>query len=89
MMARAPDPGVAASLAAFSQSVGYLVSSAGPLEVGLLHTVTGSWSIPVTLLLVLCAVGLVAGVLAARPLVLPLPGPAQSPTRVSGTGAPR
>jgi MFS transporter, CP family, cyanate transporter len=71
MMARAPNPGVAASLAAFSQSVGYLVSSAGPLEVGLLHTVTGSWSIPVTLLLVLCAVGLVAGVLAARPLLLP------------------
>ena len=53
MMARAPNPGVAASLSAFSQSVGYLVASAGPLEVGLLHTATGSWDIPVALLLVL------------------------------------
>jgi MFS transporter, CP family, cyanate transporter len=93
MMARTPNPGVAASLSAFSQSVGYLAASAGPLEVGLLHTATGGWSIPVTLLLVLCAAGLVAGVLAARPLVLPPgdrpPGDQQSPTRVSGTGAPR
>jgi CP family cyanate transporter-like MFS transporter len=71
MVARAPDSGTAASLSAFAQSVGYLVASAGPLEVGLLHTATGSWDIPVTLLLVLsvleCAVGLAAG----RPLVLP------------------
>jgi CP family cyanate transporter-like MFS transporter len=71
MMARAPNPGVAASLSAFSQSVGYLAASAGPLEVGLLHTATGSWDIPVLLLLVLCAVALAVGVLAARPLVLP------------------
>jgi CP family cyanate transporter-like MFS transporter len=87
MMARAPNPGVAASLSAFSQSVGYLVASAGPLEVGLLHTATGSWDIPVMLLLVLSAAELVVGVLAGRPLVLPAaPGAKQSPTRVSGTG---
>ena len=49
MMARAPDPGVAASLSAFAQSVGYLVASVGPLMVGLLHTATGSWDIPVSL----------------------------------------
>jgi CP family cyanate transporter-like MFS transporter len=71
MMARAPNPGVAASLSAFSQSVGYLVASAGPLEVGLLHTATGSWDLPVALLLVLSAAELAVGVLAARPLVLP------------------
>ena len=44
MMARAPDAGTAASLSAFAQSVGYLAASAGPLEVGLLHTATGSWT---------------------------------------------
>ncbi len=81
MMARAPSPSVAASLSAFSQSVGYLAASAGPLELGLLHTATGSWNIPVTLLLVLCAAELVVGLLAARPLVLPEdpvpPGPAK------------
>ena len=71
MMARAPDPGVAASLSAFSQSVGYLVASAGPLEVGLLHTATGSWDIPVVLLLVLSVCELAVGILAGRPLTLP------------------
>jgi CP family cyanate transporter-like MFS transporter len=75
MMARAPDPGAAASLSAFAQSVGYLVASAGPLELGLLHTATGSWTIPVVLLLVLCGCGLAVGLLAARPLLLPA-GPA-------------
>ena len=90
MMARAPDPGVAASLSAFAQSVGYLVASVGPLVVGLLHTATGSWNIPVVLLLVLAVVELAVGVLAGRPLVLSAgqSGP-RSPTRVSGTGRSR
>jgi MFS transporter, CP family, cyanate transporter len=83
MMARSPDPGIAASLSAFAQSGGYLVASAGPLELGLLHSATGSWNIPVTVLLVLCGFGLAVGILAARPLLLPAQ---QSPTRVSETG---
>ena len=70
-MARAPDPGTAASLSGFAQSVGYLVASAGPLEVGLLHTATGSWNIPMVLVLILAGIELTVGVLAARPLVLP------------------
>jgi MFS transporter, CP family, cyanate transporter len=45
MMARSPDPGVAASLSGFSQSVGYLVAATGPLAVGLIHTATGSWNL--------------------------------------------
>ena len=90
MVARAPDPGVAASLSAFAQSAGYLVARAGPLELGLLHSATGSWNIPVALLLVLCGGGLVVGMFAARPLVLTLPGNQPNPTRVSETGpAPR
>jgi CP family cyanate transporter-like MFS transporter len=90
MLARAPDAGVAASLSAFSQSVGYLVAAAGPLMVGLLHTATGSWTIPVALLLALGGAELATGLLAARPLLLPA-GPAPpadgdaSPTRVSET----
>jgi len=91
MMARAPDAGVAASLSAFSQSVGYLVASVGPLMVGLLHSATGNWNIPVALLLMLCAAELATGLLAGRPLVLPAgtasSGPeARNPTRVSETG---
>src|SRR5690242_8172900 len=91
MLARAPDAGVAASLSAFAQSVGYLVASAGPLVVGLLHSATGSWNLPVALLLVLCAAELATGLLAARPLQLPSVTPPPAPetrntTRVSGTG---
>jgi CP family cyanate transporter-like MFS transporter len=83
MVARAPNPGVAASLSAFAQSAGYLVASAGPLEFGLLHSATGSWNIPTAVLLVLCGGGIVVGIFAARPLMLPS-GP--STTRVSETG---
>ena len=91
MLARAPDAGVAASLSAFAQSVGYLVASAGPLVVGLLHSATGSWNLPVVLLLVLCAAELATGLLAGRPLQLPSVTPPPAPetrntTRVSGTG---
>jgi MFS transporter, CP family, cyanate transporter len=91
MLARAPDASVAASLSAFAQSVGYLVASAGPLVVGLLHSVTGSWNLPVTLLLVLCAAELATGLLAGRPLQLPSVTPPPAPetrntTRVSGSG---
>jgi CP family cyanate transporter-like MFS transporter len=91
MMARAPDADVAASLSAFAQSVGYLAASAGPLEVGLLHSATGSWNIPVVLLLVLCAAELATGLMAGRPLTLPAVTPPRAPrarntTRVSGTG---
>lgn len=90
MLARAPDASVAASLSAFSQSVGYLVAAAGPLAVGLLHTATGSWDIPVAGLLILCAAELATGLLAARPLLLPAGPPKPpdgdaSPTRVSET----
>src|SRR6266702_4114599 len=90
-LARAPDAGVAASLSAFAQSVGYLVASAGPLVVGLLHSATGSWNLPLVLLLVLCAAELATGLLAGRPLQLPSVTPPPAPearttTPVSGTG---
>lgn len=81
-VARAPDPASAASLSGLAQSVGYLVASAGPLELGLLHSATGGWSIPFVLLLVLAAAELAFGVLAGRPLVLPAEANA---TRVSVT----
>jgi MFS transporter, CP family, cyanate transporter len=92
MLARAPNADVAASLSAFAQSVGYLVASAGPLVVGLVHSATGSWNLPMVLLLVLCAAELAVGLLAGRPLQLPSVTPPPAPetrntTRVSGTGS--
>ena len=70
--ARAPHAGAAASLSSLAQAVGYLLASVGPLEVGLLHSATGSWTLPVTVLFVLCGVMFVAGLLAARPRMLPV-----------------
>jgi CP family cyanate transporter-like MFS transporter len=69
-MARAADPATAASLSAMSQTGGYLLASAGPLAIGLLHSATGSWNLPVTTLLALTAVLLAVGLLAARPRVV-------------------
>jgi len=70
-MARAPHAVAAASLSSLAQAVGYLLASAGPLEVGLLHSATGSWNLPLAVLFVLNGILLVAGLLAARPRVLP------------------
>jgi len=70
-MARAPHPAAAASLSSMAQAVGYLLASLGPLEVGLLHSATGSWSVPLAVLFGLTGILLVAGLLAARPRVLP------------------
>jgi CP family cyanate transporter-like MFS transporter len=69
-MARAPDPATAASLSAMAQAVGYLFASTGPLEVGLLHSATGSWNPPVAVLLALTVLLLASGLLAARPVTL-------------------
>jgi CP family cyanate transporter-like MFS transporter len=70
-MARAPDPVTAASLSGLAQAVGYLVASAGPLELGLLHSKTGGWDVPFIVLIVFTGVELGAGLLAGRPRVLP------------------
>ena len=72
-MARAPDPVSAASLSGLAQGWGYLLATAGPLAVGLLHASTGGWDVPVGMLLALCAAQLAAGWLAGRARVLPLP----------------
>ena len=70
--ARSPDAATAASLSAFSQAAGYLLASAGPLGVGLLHAATGSWTASVLVLFALTAALLVFGLLAARPRTLPV-----------------
>jgi MFS transporter, CP family, cyanate transporter len=74
MMARAPDPVVAASLSAFAQSVGYLVATVGPLATGFLHTASNGWAVPVVCLLAVIGLELAAGWQAARDVTLPLPG---------------
>ncbi|GGU99449.1 MFS transporter [Kitasatospora herbaricolor] len=51
----------AAQLGGMTQAVGYLVAAAGPVGAGALHQLTGSWTTPLVLLLVLAGVAAVAG----------------------------
>ncbi len=64
--ARAADSHTSAALSGFAQSLGYLLASSGPLLIGLLHSVTGSWTVPIAILLVVGAGQFVTGLLASR-----------------------
>jgi MFS transporter, CP family, cyanate transporter len=59
-----------ARLSAMAQSIGYTICAFGPLLVGVLHDVTGSWVSPLVLLLVLVVPQLVFGVFSGRALTL-------------------
>jgi CP family cyanate transporter-like MFS transporter len=50
---RARTPEGTAALSAFTQSTGYLIAAGGPFAVGVLHSATGGWTIPLVVLLVL------------------------------------
>ncbi|GIH60310.1 MFS transporter [Microbispora siamensis] len=64
---RAPDPASVTALSAVAQSSGYVLAAIGPLAFGLLHELSGGWSVPLLAGLGACALQLVSGVLAARP----------------------
>ena len=63
---RAADDNTAARLSSMAQGFGYLIAATGPLVTGLLHAATGSWTIPLALLVALCGVELVVGLAAGR-----------------------
>jgi CP family cyanate transporter-like MFS transporter len=55
-------------LSSLAQTFGYLLAIAGPLSVGLLHGVTGNWTLPLSLMAaVLLIPTMVAGLAAGRP----------------------
>ncbi len=70
MASRAHDSVVAGELAGMAQRIGYLISALGPLAAGLLHSVTGGWTVPVAVTLAVCFAQLAAGMQAARPGVI-------------------
>jgi CP family cyanate transporter-like MFS transporter len=55
-----------ARVSAMAQSIGYTLCAVGPLLVGLLHDATGSWTVPLVLLLALLVPQLGCGALAGR-----------------------
>ncbi|MFC4908848.1 CynX/NimT family MFS transporter [Actinomadura gamaensis] len=64
---RSPSPMIAARLSGMAQTAGYLLAGVGPLAVGLLHDLTGGWTISLGLLFVLIVPEVILGVLASRP----------------------
>lgn len=56
----------AARLSGMAQAVGYLLAAAGPLAAGTVHQATGGWTVPLALMLGVCAVAAGVGLLAAR-----------------------
>ncbi len=55
-----------ARLSTMAQAIGYLVASLGPLTFGLLHGITGSWTLPLVMVLVVSGLEIVAASLAGR-----------------------
>ncbi|MEV4258898.1 MFS transporter [Spirillospora sp. NPDC049652] len=64
---RAPSPMIAARLSGMAQTAGYLLAGVGPLAVGLLHDLTGGWTVSVGLLFVLIVPEVILGLVASRP----------------------
>jgi CP family cyanate transporter-like MFS transporter len=50
---RARTPEGTAALSAFSQSAGYLIAITGPFAIGVVHTASGGWTLPLALMLAL------------------------------------
>ncbi len=66
IVARAPDSHHAAHLSTMAQSAGYLIASAAPFAMGALHGATGSWTLPVVMLLVSLVPMLLTGLVASQ-----------------------
>ncbi len=56
-----------AALSGWTQSFGYLFAAIGPFGLGVLHDVTGSWTVPLLALLLLSVPQLLMGLSLARP----------------------
>jgi len=59
-----------AALSAFTQATGYLIAGIGPFGIGVLHDVSGGWSVPLLVLAALTLPQLAVGLRLARPRYL-------------------
>ena len=67
---RAHDSAAANRLSAMMQLVGYLIGAGGPVAVGLLYELTGSWVVPMTVVIGLAGSMAFSGVIAGRPVTV-------------------
>ncbi|NLU69629.1 MFS transporter [Streptomyces sp. HNM0574] len=66
MVLRTHDAHSAAKLSGMAQTWGYLLAAVGPLALGAVHDVTGGWTVPIVLMLVVCAGLVLLGIGAGR-----------------------
>jgi len=64
---RSGDTETATELSGMAQSVGYLIAAIGPVLFGRLFDLTGSWYVPLLLLIVMAVLRLLFGLAAGRP----------------------
>jgi CP family cyanate transporter-like MFS transporter len=55
------------ALSGFAQGIGYTAGAFGPLLLGVLHDLTGGWTLPLVFLLAISLVAIVSAVILARP----------------------
>jgi CP family cyanate transporter-like MFS transporter len=70
MASRGRDAVIAARLSSMAQGIGYMISALGPLVAGLMHSISGGWTVPIIVTIAVCAAQLAAGLAAARPGVV-------------------
>lgn len=63
---RSPDAPTTAALSAMGQGIGYLIGVLGPLGAGALRDVAGTWTWPLTVLLITCAVQITVALTAGK-----------------------
>ncbi|HEU4539690.1 MAG TPA: MFS transporter [Jiangellaceae bacterium] len=73
---RAHDSAAANGLSAMTQLVGYLIGAAGPVAVGVLYELTGSWVAPMMVVIGLAGSMAIAGAIAGRTVTVGKPGSA-------------
>jgi CP family cyanate transporter-like MFS transporter len=67
MVLRTRNPAATQALSSMSQGLGYLIAAGGPLLAGLLHSVTGNWTVPLAVLIGLLVPQTIAGLAVSRP----------------------
>ena len=67
---RAYDSSVTNGLSAMMQLVGYLIGAGGPVAVGVLYELTGSWVVPMTVVIGLAGSMALSGMIAGRPAIV-------------------
>jgi MFS transporter, CP family, cyanate transporter len=64
---RAPDPASVTALSAVAQSSGYTFAALGPAAIGLIHQLSGDWTVPLLVGLGICVLQLGFGLRAGHP----------------------